>query len=395
MRSTGWSGGKLQQTKERFALAAVMGAAFSVSVAYGVVLPGLPRLLGRVVGAPSSIAAHTGWLTAAYMLAVLVMSPAWGKICDRIGPHFVLRAALAGSIAASISFPLIDRLVPLYLMRLGNGVFAAGVITAAGAYVASHSTQSRNRLTGFASLSAASLLGFLVGPALYAWPASASAIVPFFYSGAIGVVALSALFVMPKRMPVQGVASEGNLPEPIRAELITMFVFIFVVLYALASFETALTLVSELGRGLDLAALGMLFAECAAVMLAVQVLGLPLLARFRPPERVVVVCGALALAVGIVAFGTVRSEREAMLDVALVAVPSGALIPFLTARASAAGANAGIAIGLASSASSGGQALGAIVAGVLYAALGPNAPFVATAALLTAMSLLVVVRAIL
>ncbi|HLF10272.1 MAG TPA: hypothetical protein VJA26_03590 [Gammaproteobacteria bacterium] len=60
----------------------LLTAVFTVSLGYGVVLPVLPFFLARVLGESGSVSWHTGMLAAAYMLAVFMGAPVWGRIAD-------------------------------------------------------------------------------------------------------------------------------------------------------------------------------------------------------------------------------------------------------------------------------------------------------------------------
>lgn len=380
------------------AFSAVLSATFFVSLGYGVILPVLPLFLRRIVGnVPATLAQHTGWLTAAYMIAVLLASPAWGMLVERFGVRRTLQVSVAGAVVASSALPFLHSIVALYVLRVLNGLCAAGAITASGAYAAVDAQTGARNVTAFGWLSSVSLLGFLAGPSLYAWtPKSlgSAEVAPFLETAIVGILAWMALFAIPT-----GVTPRLEKPEDgshAAVELAAVSSFIFVVMFALASFETALVLVAQVSRQLDLRAVGMLFAGCAGIMLASQLIGLPLLVRLRPSTSALVVLGTLGMAVGIATLGTVRTERDAMVDVAIIAVAAGMLAPFLTAQASrAAWIPGGLAVGIATSVSSGGQALGAIAAGAIYAAFGPAAPFWATAILLVATASVISFRIVL
>ena len=80
-------------------MAALMIAVFTVSVGFGVVLPLLPDLIGRLLGAAvaaAQVSRHTGLLTAVYTLALFLFAPLWGRLSDRRGPRGVLLVGLIG-----------------------------------------------------------------------------------------------------------------------------------------------------------------------------------------------------------------------------------------------------------------------------------------------------------
>lgn len=151
-----------------------LGVVFVLSLGYGVVLPVLPFMLARALGdaARAGIAWHTGLLTGIYMLAMFLFAPVWGYISDRAGRRAVILLGLAGFSAAMLWFAVAHDLVFLYGARVLAGVFAAAVVPVIFAWVSDVGTP-RTRAQAFAWLSAASALGFLFGPALSGWLASA------------------------------------------------------------------------------------------------------------------------------------------------------------------------------------------------------------------------------
>jgi len=75
-----------------------MLAMFAVALGYSVVLPVLPFLVERLLGAadPAAASRHTGLLTGAYTLALFLFAPLWGRLSDRHGRRRVLLLGLGG-----------------------------------------------------------------------------------------------------------------------------------------------------------------------------------------------------------------------------------------------------------------------------------------------------------
>jgi MFS family permease len=67
------------------ALLALLLAMFAISVGYGIVLPILPFLVGRLAGTNDPVIQswHTGLVTGTYILAIFLFAPVWGKLSDR------------------------------------------------------------------------------------------------------------------------------------------------------------------------------------------------------------------------------------------------------------------------------------------------------------------------
>ena len=88
-------------------MAALMLAVFTVSVGFGVVLPLLPDLIERLLGAgveAAQVSRHTGLLTAVYTLSLFLFAPLWGRLSDRRGPRDVL---LVGLLGFGVTMPLV------------------------------------------------------------------------------------------------------------------------------------------------------------------------------------------------------------------------------------------------------------------------------------------------
>lgn len=80
-------------------MAALMLAVFAVSMGFGVVLPLLPFLIERLLGAAGDAAQasrETGLLTAIYTLALFLFAPVWGRMSDLFGRRIILLAGLVG-----------------------------------------------------------------------------------------------------------------------------------------------------------------------------------------------------------------------------------------------------------------------------------------------------------
>jgi len=109
-------------------IVALVLAVFTVSVGYGVVLPLLPDLVGRLLpvgAAQARVSWHTGMLTAAYSLALFLAAPVWGLLSDTYGRRRVLLTALVGFGVATAAFSLVDTVAWVYLQRFLSGLFAA------------------------------------------------------------------------------------------------------------------------------------------------------------------------------------------------------------------------------------------------------------------------------
>ena len=147
--------------------AVLLGAAFAVSMAFGVTLPLLPSMLDRFIGSAEAgdVARHTGWLTGVYTAAMLALSPAWGALSDRIDRRMVMLAGLVGGAVALAALDFVEGLAALYAARIASGVFSAAVLPAVLGAVADISASGQRR-ERFGAVAAATATGFLAGPAV-------------------------------------------------------------------------------------------------------------------------------------------------------------------------------------------------------------------------------------
>jgi MFS family permease len=67
-------------------MAVLTASVLTVSIGYGVILPLLPNLIERLLGAggdAAQISRSTGLLTGLYSLSLFLFAPAWGRLSDR------------------------------------------------------------------------------------------------------------------------------------------------------------------------------------------------------------------------------------------------------------------------------------------------------------------------
>ena len=370
----------------------LMAAVFTVYTGYGVVLPLLPFWLERISG-NLSVPWHTGMLAGVYMLALFAFAPAWGHASDRIGRRPVILLGLGGLVLALLLFGHTRSLWLGYLARILGGLFAAAVLPVTLAYVADTSHRQR-RARRFAWMSAAGLLGFLLGPALAGWLSGVAMAMPagtmlrrgaiwlpFLATGAIGGVVLLASWL---RLP------EPAAPPPLHDEdaprrdggiLRALFLLSLLVYFGLGSFEVGITLLGQQSLGLDPSRIGIMFMECSLVMLLAQTLVFSPLARNHGGHRLIAP-SFLLMAAGLGLLPVAAVFGMLLFWVGLVAAGSGILIPLLSYLVSLhGGAAQGAELGKQTAAASLGQALGSAAAGWLFG-VAAAAPFWLTGGLL-------------
>lgn len=371
-----------------------MTAVFAVYVGYGIVLPVLPFMLERIVGeaARFSIAWHTGMIAGIYMLALFIGAPLWGRISDRVGRRPVILLGLAGCVLALTSFGLATNLWLAYLARGLGGALVSAVLPVALAYV-SDTSAPEARARRFAWMTAATTLGFLVGPLLGGWLTRTAVTVsstvtigsafstPFFTAAAAGSFIWLAIW---RWLPAISTSPNASTKQPGVRNANSVNVLLLLALlgmFGLGVFEVAIALHGQQVLGLDPLQIGLIFMDCSLVMVLVQILVFSPLVK-RVGFRFIVTPAFLAMVVGVGLLPAAADMGWIMLLVGLFAAGSGILIPMLAYRVTLdAGTAQGAALGKQTAAASLGQGLGSAAAGGLYA-FAIVAPFWLTAGIL-------------
>jgi DHA1 family multidrug resistance protein-like MFS transporter len=376
-------------------LAIVLAALVAAAMSYGVTLPLMPFMLERMLGATDTDAVswHTGMLTGLYTFALFFLSPLWGALADRRGARMVLVIGLLGAGTSLFLLDAADNLSSLYLARGFSGVLSAAILPAGLGYVA-ETTAGPQRTRNFSTAAAATTIGFLLGPvigstlaSMVITPVASMRIAgffmpdsPFFATGLLCVaIGLGCLAL---RRP-QAVSATTAMPFHSGTGLRRIGAYLFftaVVVYGISAAEVGVTLLGK-SRSLGTQGISQLFVVCGAVMIAVQVLGLPKLVH-RFDDRRVLAAAFLGSALAVLLLPWARDLATMSLAFVALGASIGLLIPVLaTLISDAAGAAQGKAMGWQAAAANLGQATAATATGGLFTA-AQSLPFVAAAALL-------------
>ena len=375
--------------------AVLLGAAFAVSMAFGVTMPLLPSMLGRfIVSADASeVARHTGWLTAVYTLAMLALSPAWGALSDRIDRRLVMLVGLVGGAVALLGLDFVENLAGLYAARIGAGVFSAAVLPAVlGAVV--DMTAPGERPKRFGALAAATAVGFLAGPAVGS--VLASMVIappagmrlggwlmldsPFLVVAVISLLVAAALVALPGLNARHAQAANAPTAQD-RPALRRAFLLTGLIVFGITIMEVGVTLLGTQIASIGVRGVSAYFALCSLVMVSAQLWAYPRLAS-QFGERGLLMAAFLGMALGLALLPVTHEPWLIGIAVTLGALGVGILIPALaTCVSAAAGSRQGLALGLQTAAANAGQAVAAAATGMLYAGAAA-APFIVGAALM-------------
>ena len=383
----------------RAAIATLMLAVFTVSVGYGVVLPLLPYLIERLLGAgvgAAPVSRHTGLLTGIYTLALFLFAPVWGWASDRLGRGNVLLVGLFGFGATMMAFSFVESLTAVYAERFLSGMFSAAVTPVAAAAIGDLATTDQARARWLAFVSMAGIAGFLLGPMLSVFISRFAAVlftitqpagslkIPLLVTALIAIViGVAVAFAVPRGRRRDHTKKASIVPVNRHPWVVPkLLALTFIVSTGIGVFEVGLALRGKQELGLTPFQIALMFSECSLVMFGVQAIVFS--PGIKPDITRWLISPALVVLAGGLFFVPWASDFALMLAVVgAVAASAGILSPILTYWISSkAGSAQGWELGKQTAAASLGVTLGSAAGGLLFniAAL-PGASFVFAAAL--------------
>ena len=170
-------------------------------LAFGIIIPVLPKLVMQFQGGNPSSAAHVlGVFGTVWAAMQFVCAPIIGSLSDRFGRRPVILASIAGLGADFVLMAVAPTLTWLFIGRVLSGMTAASFSTA-GAYIADV-TPPEKRAAKFGMLGAAFGIGFIVGPAAGGFLGAYHLRAPFWVSAALAFTnAVYGVFVLPESLP--------------------------------------------------------------------------------------------------------------------------------------------------------------------------------------------------
>ncbi|MDQ0973233.1 DHA1 family multidrug resistance protein-like MFS transporter [Neobacillus niacini] len=219
---------------------------FIAFLGIGLVIPVLPTLMNELGISGTTI----GYLTAAFAIAQLIVSPFAGKAADKFGRKIMIIIGLFIFGFSEFLFGIGKEIETLFISRILGGISAAFIMPAVTAFIADITNlDTRPKALGY--MSAAISTGFIIGPGIGGFLADFGIRVPFFFAGALGVTAaiLSIICLSePKRADEEiEKSSRGKLgfkrvTEP---KYLIAFLLIFIASFGLAAFESFFSLFAD------------------------------------------------------------------------------------------------------------------------------------------------------
>lgn len=172
-------------------------------LAFGIIVPVLPRLITDFVHGDIALASkYLGLFVTTWALMQFFFSPIIGMLSDRFGRRPVVLLSNFGLGLDYVVMALAPTLGWLFLGRVLSGITSSTMPTAA-AYV-SDVTPPENRARAFGVFGAAFGVGFILGPALGGWLGSVNPRLPFWVAGGFSLLnGLYGLIVLPESLAVE------------------------------------------------------------------------------------------------------------------------------------------------------------------------------------------------
>ena len=337
---------------------------------------------------------EVGALVSAFALASMATAPLWGRLADRRGRRPALLLGLVVSAAGYLLFGLAQSLELLLLARLVHGV-GGGTVPVVFAYIADSVTWER-RAEGIGWVTAVTSSAAMIGPAVgglagQLHPAGAGALAAAFSLAA----AVFARFWLPESRQRREaeeaeetrysiLAAVGRVAgQPLRP--LNLLIWIYAAgQIGMAGMTAIIGL--YLGRrfGVDESNIGLFFFYLGGLSIAFRVFVLgPAVRRFG--EVRILRAGAVSFGVGLIA--TPFATGLWTLGAAIFLVPLGTslLFPCTTSQVSKRAPGSGVVgqvLGVQQAYGNGSKIAAPLVAGYLFQAVSPEAPFVSIGAIL-------------
>jgi MFS transporter, DHA1 family, multidrug resistance protein len=213
---------------------------FIAFLGIGLVIPVLPTLMNEMGLTGSTV----GYLTAAFAIAQLIVSPFAGKATDKLGRKIMIVIGLLIFGISEFLFGFGKEIELLFISRILGGISAAFIMPAVTAFIADITNlETRPKALGY--MSAAISTGFIIGPGIGGFLAEFGTRIPFFFAGALGLFAaiLSILLLSePNRTVVDNEQGKIGFKRITVPKYFFAFILIFIASFGLAAFESFFSL---------------------------------------------------------------------------------------------------------------------------------------------------------
>lgn len=216
---------------------------FIAFLGIGLVIPVLPTLMNELGITGKTV----GYLTAAFAIAQLIVSPFAGKAADKFGRKIMIVIGLFIFGLSEFLFGIGREIEVLFISRILGGISAAFIMPAVTAFIADI-TNLENRPKALGYMSAAISTGFIIGPGIGGFLAEFGTRIPFFFAGGLGTVA-AILSIVLLSEPHRSEENEEQISDGkvgikriFAPKYFLAFILIFIASFGLAAFESFFSL---------------------------------------------------------------------------------------------------------------------------------------------------------
>jgi DHA1 family tetracycline resistance protein-like MFS transporter len=398
-------------------LTAIFLIVFVNLVGFGLILPLIPFYAETFGASPTVV----GLLVSSYAAAQLIGAPVLGRLSDRHGRRPILLISLAGTFIGFLLLGLAEPLgrwlaglLPapwlgdgrpaiqnslilglLFASRILDGL-TGGNISVAQAYITDVTDES-NRARGLGLIGAAFGLGFIIGPALGgALSAGQRYALPAYVAAALSALNLLLVYVwLPESLTATRRAEIARQPQPTislrylwralqRPRVGPLLHIRFFFGLAFAMFTGIFALYAQYRLGLDSQQTGYLLAYVGLLVVLVQGVAIGRLTD-RFSEYSLILSAVTTMAGALLAWALTPNVPVLLVVLIPIAVSSGILNTVINSALTKVVyfEEVGGALGLSAALESATRALSPVIGGLLLDHLGPGAPGVAGALIMT------------
>ncbi|UXV32729.1 multidrug efflux MFS transporter NorA [Mammaliicoccus sciuri] len=213
---------------------------FLMFLGISIVIPVLPTILHDLDLNGSDL----GMLVAVFAMFQMIASPFGGRFADKFGKKIIIIIGLLLFSISEFIFAMGNSFSILLVSRVLGGISAAFVMPGVNGMIGDLST-SENRAKNFSYMSAVINTGFIVGPGVGGFLAEISHRMPFYFAGALGIIALLfSIFLLKEASDDDSnETARPKVKEPFPYKVFVVPVIIMLILsYGLASTETMFSL---------------------------------------------------------------------------------------------------------------------------------------------------------
>ncbi len=372
-------------------LGALMAVAFVCTLGEFLVVALLPFYAERYGATPFAV----GALVSAFAVAWMAAAPLWGRLADRAGRRPALLLGLLVSAVGYALFGIAESIELLLLSRLVQGV-GGGTVPVIFAYIADSVTGER-RAEGVGWVTAVTSSAAMIGPAVGSFADRLHPAGPGAAAAALSVAAaVFAYFWLPESRPRGTAGGEGeetrySIPAAVGRVVAQPFRPLNLLIWIYAAGQVGMAGMTAiiglyLGRrfGVDESNIGWFFFYLGGLSIVFRVLVLGRAVR-RWGEVNVLRAGAVSFGAGLIAIPFATGLWTLGAAIFLVPLGTSLLFPCTTSQVSKQTPSTGVVgqvLGVQQAYGNASKIAAPLVAGYLFQALSPEAPFVVIGAVL-------------